>query len=285
MREVVMIQCVGSREEAHPYCSRVCCQGAVKNAIALKELNPAMTVAVLFRDMRTYGFGELHYQKARDLGVLFIRFDPEKKPEVTANGKITVRVSDDVSGVPLEFNPDALVLSAGVRPREDRDKLASTFKTALNSDGFYLEAHMELRPLDFANDGMFLAGIAHAPKTAAETVAQAKGAAARVATVLSHASMQLSATVSEVDGNRCAACLTCVRMCPYGVPEVGADMVAHIEPASCQGCGVCASVCPRKAISLAHYKDEQLIAKVEALFGDEAYEEKKGVFHPDEGGH
>ena len=282
MREVVMIQCVGSREEGHPYCSRVCCQSAVRNAIELKELNPDMSVTVLFRDMRTYGFNELAYQKARDMGVLFVRYDPDSKPVVKANGSITVEITDDVSGFPLDLRPDLLVLSAAIRPQEDRETIASQFKTALNADGFYLEAHMKLRPLDFSNDGMFLAGIAHAPKTMAETVAQAKGAAARVATILSSTRMTIPATVSEVDQDRCAACLTCARLCPYDVPVVRSDtQAAYIEPALCQGCGVCASVCPRKAISLKHYRDGQLVAKVETLFGDEEFEKGHGVYHPD----
>ena len=272
LKQVVMIQCVGSREKEHPYCSRVCCQESVKNAIALKELNQEMNVIVLFRDMRTYGFNELAYQKARDMGVLFVRFDPEHKPEVSANGKIVVKINDDVTGLALNLTPDLLVLSAGIQPQDDRKNLSSQFKTPLNADGFYLEAHMKLRPLDFPNDGMFLAGIAHAPKTISETIAQAKGAAARVATVLSKERMMIPATVSRVDPDRCAACLTCLRMCPYQVPKVGADMVAFIEPALCQGCGVCASVCPRKAIELQHYKDDQLIAKVDTLFDDAEFD-------------
>lgn len=267
LREVVMIQCVGSRNQEHPYCSRVCCREAVKNALAIKAANPQTRVFVLYRDMRTYGFDELHYQRARQAGVVFIRFEPERKPQVEeAAGRLRVRVEDDVLRRPVEFRPDLVVLSAGVRPQHDAAAVSQALKVPLNADGFFLEAHMKLRPLDFPTDGVFLAGLAHAPKTIAESISQAKGAAARAATILAQPYLERSGEVSEVDSRRCAACLTCVRFCPYGVPQITEQGVAYIEPASCQGCGVCASVCPRKAISTRHYRDEQVIAKVDALF-------------------
>ena len=272
LNQVVMIQCVGSREEEHPYCSRVCCQEAVKNALSVKEANPKARVFVLFRDMRTYGFDELHYQRAREAGVVFIRFDPESKPEVSLDGGLTVTVTDDVLGRPVELKPDVLVLSAAIRPHPEAESVSRALKVPLNADGFFLEAHMKLRPLDFPSDGIFLAGLAHAPKSMSESISQAKGAAARAATVISQPVMYRSGIVSEVDQTSCAGCLTCVRLCPYDVPVIDEEGVAYIEPASCQGCGVCASACPRKAITTRHYDDRQLVAKVDVLFGDPPFE-------------
>ena len=284
--EVVMIQCVGSREEDHPYCSRVCCQEAVKNALAIKQANPAARVYVLFRDMRTYGMSELGYLRAREAGVIFIRFDPEKKPEVTVEdvgwdkrsavppwSGLRVTVIDDAIGRPIELRPDLVVLSAAIRPDPQAAAVSQLLKVPLNADGFFLEAHMKLRPLDFPSEGIFLAGLAHAPKTMAECISQAQGAAARAATIISRPTMERSGVVSQVDPARCAACLTCVRLCPYDVPEINEDGVAYIEPASCQGCGLCASACPRKAIVTRSYSDEQIASKIDVLFGDAAFED------------
>jgi len=272
LNEVVMIQCVGSREEEHQYCSRVCCQEAVKNALAIKRANPKARVYVLFRDIRTYGFDEIHYEEAREAGVVFIRFEPDSKPEVSYENGLRVMVTDDVLGRPVELNPDFVVLSAAIRPDPDAGLVSQALKVPLNADGFFLEAHMKLRPLDFPTDGVFLAGLAHAPKTMAESISQAKGAAARAATVISQPYLDQSGIVSEVNGHVCAGCLTCVRLCPYDVPEIGEDGVAHIEPASCQGCGVCASACPRKAIVTRHYSDDQIVSKIDVLFGDLQFE-------------
>ncbi|MFC1597040.1 FAD-dependent oxidoreductase, partial [Planctomycetota bacterium] len=272
LEEVVMIQCVGSREEEHPYCSRVCCQEAVKNALAIKEANPKARVYVLNRDIRTYGFDEIYYERAREAGVVFIRFSEDDKPEVTVDGGLRVRVTDGVLRRPVELKPDVLVLSAAIRPHPTVGAISQALKVPLNADGFFLEAHMKLRPLDFPSDGIFLAGVAHAPKSMAESISQAMGAAARAATVISKPYLDRSGVVSEVDPSACAGCLTCVRTCPYDVPQIGEDGVAYIEPASCQGCGVCASVCPRKAITTRHYGDEQIISKVDVLFGDAEFE-------------
>ncbi len=272
LTEVVMIQCVGSREEGHMYCSRVCCQEAVKNSLAIKQANPKARVYVLFRDVRTYGFDEIHYQRAREAGVVFIRFDPEGKPEVGLKDGLCVTVRDDVLGRPIQLRPDLLVLSAAIRPHARAEAVSRALKVPLTADGFFLEAHMKLRPLDFGSEGIFLAGLAHAPKSMAESISQAKGAAARAATVISQPVMYRSGVVSEVDQASCAGCLTCVRLCPYDVPVIGEDGVAYIEPASCQGCGVCAAGCPRKAITTRHYRDDQITAKIDVLFGDPQFE-------------
>ncbi len=266
LKSVVMIQCVGSRDPQHPYCSRVCCQQAVKNALAIKAINPDVSVVVLHRDMRTYGFQELAYSEAREKGVTFLRFEPPRLPEVQLGEKLRISVWETNLRRELVLSADCVVLSAGIEPAADASRISQLLKVPLGADGFFLEAHMKLRPLDFATEGIYLAGLAHGPKTLSEAVAQAKGAAARAATLLSKSVLYRSGVVSEVDSSRCAACLTCVRLCPYDVPQINEFGVAYIEPASCQGCGVCASACPRKAIVTRHYDDEQLLAKVEALY-------------------
>ena len=266
LNSVVMIQCVGSREPEHQYCSRVCCSQAINNAIKLKELNPATEVTILYRDIRTYGMHELQYRKAREMGITFIHFDAEEKPQVTRESdKLTVRVMDKALRREITLETDLLVLSAAIRPQPDADVFASTLKLPLTQDGFVMEAHMKLRPLDLANEGMYLCGLAHSPKTISESIIQARGAVSRALTVLSQPYLMVGGIVSVVDPEECAACLTCVRSCPYGVPQINEDGVAYIEAAACQGCGICASACPRKAITLQHYSDVQVMAKIAVL--------------------
>ena len=266
LKSVVMIQCVGSREEDHMYCSRICCGQAVKNAIKLKDKNPEIEVYVLYRDIRTYGMNELKYQEARGKGVTFIRFDVDGKPEVKEdNGKLSVEIFDPVIGAGIHLEPDLIALSSAIRPQSDAAKFSSKLKLPLTQDGFYMEAHLKLRPLDFVNEGMYVCGIAHAPKSISESISQARGAVSRAMTILSKPYITVGGIVSEVDEGRCVACLTCVRSCPYNVPIINEKGVAYIEPAACQGCGICASACPRKAIKLRHYSDEQIIAKTAVL--------------------
>jgi heterodisulfide reductase subunit A-like polyferredoxin len=265
--EVVMIQCVGSREEGHMYCSRVCCAEAVKNALRLKAINPDINVTILFRDVRTYGHYELYYRTAREQGVRFIRWIPGRRPQVSTNEQgVEVRVYDEPLKREVLLKPDYLVLSAGIRPRQDMEELASRTKLPLTADGFFLEAHMKLRPLDFFNAGVFLCGLSHAPKLIPETISQAQGAASRAATILSQRQLHISGVVSVVNQEHCVACLTCVRLCPYHVPCINEEGVAAIEAAACQGCGICASACPRKAIEVQHYRDEQIVAQCDTLF-------------------
>jgi heterodisulfide reductase subunit A-like polyferredoxin len=262
---VVMIQCVGSRDEEHPYCSRVCCSTAVNNALRLKEINPRTEVIVLYRDMRTYARKELYYKQAREAGVRFIRFEPERAPEVeVVDGRLEVRVFDQNLKAPLRLRPDWVALSAAIRPAPESLPVANVLKLPLDADGFFLEAHIKLRPLDFANAGMFLCGLGHGPKSIEESIAQAKGAASRAATVLAQKQTMVGGPVAEVDEELCVACLTCLRVCPFGVPRVNERHFAQIDPAACRGCGNCASACPQGAIQVGHFRDDQYVALLEA---------------------
>jgi len=265
LSQVVMIQCVGSRNDENPNCSRICCQTAVKNALHIKKLNPDADVYVLYRDIRTYGLLEEYYTQAREKGVMFFRFDPENPPRVeTAGGKVAVTFQDSVIGRTLRVSPDLLALSAGLEA-EDTEELSAILKLARNSEGFFSEAHVKLRPVDMATDGIFVCGSAHGPKLISESISQALGAAARAATFLAQDHLTLSAVTAWVEGEKCASCLICVRSCPYGVPKIGEEGVSEIDAALCHGCGICASECPAKAIELNWYEDDQILSKVNAL--------------------
>jgi heterodisulfide reductase subunit A len=266
-RCVVMIQCVGSRTEQHPYCSRVCCQTAVKNALALKERDPECAVYVLHRGIRTYGTSELVYRSAREAGVIFVRFDDDDPPRVDLESdRPQVVIRDPAVDQVFRLHADLLVLSTGVVPHPAIEELARVFKLPIDEDGFLLEAHVKLRPVDLVGDGMFLCGMAHAPKTVAESMTQALAASSRAASVLSQRRLSLPGVTARVDPELCAACLTCVRTCPYHVPRMDDDgAVMTIEPASCRGCATCAAACPMQAIEVGHSRPRQLIAAIEAL--------------------
>jgi heterodisulfide reductase subunit A-like polyferredoxin len=267
---VVMIQCVGPAEE---FCSRICCTVALKNALALKERKPDAQVIILYRDIRTYGFKERLYTTARERGVIFVRYDDDHRPAVNVNGSVTVQAWEPVLRRAVEFNPDWLVLSMPIVPREDARQVGGLFKANLDANGFFLEAHVKLRPVDFASDGVFMAGMAHYPKLLDETMIQAQAAASRAARVLSRETLTAGGRVAVVDESRCTGCLTCVRICPFNVPRVQPNLTgvgsimgaAHIEAAICQGCGTCVAECPAQAIQLMHYTDRQINAKADAL--------------------
>jgi heterodisulfide reductase subunit A len=266
--DVVMIQCVGSRIPERPYCSRVCCSTAIKNALKIKEKNPQANIFILYRDIRSYGLLEDYYTQARKAGIIFVRYDLENKPEVTREkGNLMVSVYDPILGEKIILNPQLLVLSSAIIPRENAE-LASLMKLPRTSEGFFLEAHMKLRPVDFASDGMYLCGLAHSPKPLDESIAQAAAAVSRACTLLSHDTIRVGGVVARVDEEKCAACLTCVRVCPYDVPFINEEGVAQIDSARCQGCGSCASECPGKAIELQHFTDKGIIAKSIALLGE-----------------
>ncbi|MBM4295726.1 MAG: CoB--CoM heterodisulfide reductase iron-sulfur subunit A family protein [Deltaproteobacteria bacterium] len=264
---VVMIQCVGCREPEHPYCSRLCCGSAIKNALKIKELRPRAKVFILYRDIRTFAFKELYYKQARELGVQFLCYDIDRKPQVELAGeRLEVSVHDQNLNVPVALTADYLVLSAAVRPHPGGREIHRIFKLPLEADGFFMEAHIKLRPLDFASDGVFLCGLAHGPKYAEESVSQANGAAARALRILSQEEIMVGGAVAQVIKSRCAECLTCVRTCPYGVPVIDYHShVAYIDPAKCHGCGVCVAECPHKAIQLMHSRDDQVFAEIFAL--------------------
>jgi heterodisulfide reductase subunit A-like polyferredoxin len=263
---VVMIQCVGSRNDEMQECSRICCQNAVKNALHIKKLNPDAQVFVLYRDIRTYGLMEDFYKEARELGVIFMRFDKDAPPEVAA-GKdgLSISVKDHIMQQNVSIEADMLVLSAGMRA-ENTDELSGVMKLNRNPEGYFMEAHVKLRPVDMPGEGIFLCGTAHAPKLISETISQAQAAASRATTFLANSEIKLSAITAKVDVDHCVKCLTCVRSCPFEVPTFNTEeKVLEIDEAMCHGCGVCACVCPRQTIQLSFYEDDQLSCKIDAL--------------------
>jgi heterodisulfide reductase subunit A len=262
---VVMIQCVGCRNDERPYCSRVCCSEAIKNAIKFKELNPENEIFILFKDMRTYGFRELYYEKAAGKGVTFVRFNDERPPEITNENGLKVNIHDHFINDKIEIEPDMVVLSTATLPNKDNEKLNKLFKVPLSKDKFFLEAHMKLRPLDFATDGIFLAGLAHSPKFIEECLAQASGTAARAATLLSKHTLETEGVVSQVDKDMCIGCKMCENVCAYGAIKVDPeDIVSKVTAALCKGCGTCAASCPNRAITLKHFTKPQLLSQISA---------------------
>ncbi len=270
-RNIVMIQCVGRGDG---YCSRFCCSAAVKNALKIKELDPSTEVYVLYRDVRTFGLYERYYTLARQRGIHFVHYDHARPPEVGNDDGLRVGVHSPVLGTDLLLPADLVILSTGVVPSEGAQDLARTLKVPVDLDGFFLEAHIKLRPVDFVTEGVFVAGAAHFPKFLEEALVQAQAAAARAVTVLSQDTLHAGGVVAVVEPEKCTGCLTCVRVCPYNVPVIdpaltgagGIEGAARIEAAACQGCGTCAAECPGKAIQLMHYRDEQVMAEQEALF-------------------
>ncbi|MFC1762378.1 FAD-dependent oxidoreductase [Planctomycetota bacterium] len=272
-KNIVMIQCVGSRNEEHAYCSRICCSAAVKNALKTKQLHPTSNVYVLYRDIRTYGFRELYYKQAREAGVIFIRYDQDKPPTVTDDSLLRVTLDSPDLPDSLEIEADHIILSTGVEAQPENKDLSDMLKVPLNADGFYVEAHLKLRPVDFATEGIFLCGLAHSPKCIDENISQARAAAARAATVLSKTHLDVSAQVSEVNQSKCISCMTCVHACPYNAPYMNYDHKGQIEAAKCMGCGICASECPARAIQLHHFETDQFTVMIEQLFNTELISE------------
>ncbi|MFH1741076.1 MAG: 2Fe-2S iron-sulfur cluster-binding protein [bacterium] len=278
---IAMIQCVEQRNDERPYCSRVCCTTAVKNALLLRSRYPEARIVVLYRDMRTYGFREAAYREAREKGVLFIRYDTDQPPELNLNGGVHIRVHEPSLGRILELKSDLVVLAAPMTPRADREELSELLRVPLNSDGFFLEAHMKLRPVDFASEGLFLCGTAHAPKFISETISQANAVAARAATILSRKEMPVSGQIAWVDPDKCISCMTCVHVCPYMAPNVGMNNKAEVQAAVCMGCGSCTAECPAKAIQLRHYIDSQILGAVSSLLQGEVKEKELGLAYPE----
>jgi len=271
-QSLVMIQCVGCRQEDRNYCSRVCCSQAIKCALKLKEINPQMDIYIIYRDMRTYGFKEDYYREAANREVKFIRYEPDDKPQVEAveeGGQRTLRVTvtDPILGKRLSIDADLLALAAAVIPSATSNEISRLFKVPLNPDGFFLEAHVKLRPVDFAADGVFLCGMAHYPKHISETISQAYGAAGRATTILSKDSVIASGAICEVNESECIGCGACQSVCQYGAIELHdtpQGKKARVIPILCKGCGVCNSKCPTGAISLKHFTDDELLSEIDA---------------------
>ena len=277
-KSLAMIQCVGCRNEERNYCSRVCCGQAVKNALKLKEKHPDMDIYILFRDMRTYGLMEDYYREAADKGVKFIRYEAEDKPEaevVEEGGRSNLRitVTHPVLGQKLAIDADILALSVAVIPPAGNEELSKLFKVPLNPDGFFQEAHVKLRPVDFSTEGVFLCGTAHYPKHLSETISQAYGAACRAVSVLSQDSITASGSVAEVNEKMCIGCGACVSACTYGAIELRdtpQGKKAGVNPFLCKGDGLCNAKCPTGAISLKHYTTEEINRQIDAAFAVEA---------------
>ncbi len=273
-RTVVMIQCVGSRDAERPYCSRVCCSEAIKNALRLKQEAPETHVYVLYRDIRTYGFRERYYTEARRRGVVFVRYDPARKPEVSPNGKgLRVEVFDQTLRLPIDITADLVVLSAGIVPTSGGEVVAQLLKVPRTSEGFFLEAHLKLRPVDFATDGVFLCGLAHSAKAIDETIAQAQAAAARAATVLKDR-IELEATISEVVPEKCDGCAYCVGPCPFHAITLieymrkgAVKKIVEVDETACKGCGCCQATCPKEGVFVRGFTLGQIAAQAEAAFG------------------
>ncbi len=262
---ILFIQCVGSRDEAHPYCSKVCCTHSIHSAIEIKKMNPEANIFILYRDIRTYGKRELIYKQARDLGILFFRYDPENKPIVApGEGYVSVEFEDPILGRRLSVDADILCLASRI-DASDNTGLSQAFKVACDSDGWLLEAHQKLRPVDFATDGIFLCGMAHYPKPIDESIAQAKAAASRAITTLAQDTISIGGIVAKVNPKLCSGCEGCIEVCPYGAISMDIKKnVALINSALCKGCGACAATCPSEALTLDGFNNEQLYAQIKS---------------------
>jgi heterodisulfide reductase subunit A len=275
---VVMIQCVGSRNKERRYCSSICCGMAVKNALKIKEKNPRTNVCILYRDMMMYGFWEEYYTRARNSGVIFIRYDRHNRPEVSeSGGKLKVTVQDKILGGNVTIDAGTVALSTAIIPDRD-EQLEKTLSVPRSSDGFYLESHVQLKPVDSYIDGIYICGLSHFPKNVDDAIAQAKAAASKAGMLLSRGHVKAEPIVSSCDAEKCIGCSLCAHFCPYSaIQMVKAEKgkKADIIVAACKGCGVCASYCPTKAISMGRFTDEQINAQIEA-FG-ELIEKEQGA--------
>jgi heterodisulfide reductase subunit A2 len=275
-QSLVMIQCVGCRNEDRNYCARICCSNSVKNALKLKEINPRMDITILFRDMMTYGFSEDYYRDASNKDVRFVRYEPQDKLQVEAveeEGRRMLRVTatDYILGKKLAIDADLLSLAAAVIPSAGNKEMSLLFKVSLGPDDWFKEAHVKLRPVEFGTDGVYLCGIAHYPKHISETINQAYGAAGRVLTLLSHDTVTASGSVAEVNESDCISCGACITACTYGAIEfhdTPQGKKATVNPILCKGDGLCNTVCPTAAISLKHFTDEELLSQIDAAVGD-----------------
>ena len=266
LNNIVMIQCVGSRNGERPYCSRICCSQAIKNALRIKEQFPKVNIYILYRDIRTYGFKEEFYRKARSKGIVFIRHDEGREPQVNSkNGGLEVEVIDPILMERLVIDADLLVLSVGVAPSSGREELSNMLKVPLNEDGFFLEAHVKLRPVEFSTAGIFLCGLAHSPKPVSENISQAQAAAAKAAILLSKHSIAGGGYVAEIDKEKCEGCQLCIQACYFNAISYNEELgVAEVNPILCKGCGICAVICPSGACKVEGFRDAQIFSQVGA---------------------
>jgi heterodisulfide reductase subunit A len=267
-RRVLMLQCVGSREPEHPYCSRVCCSEAIKNSLLLKQRYPLLDITILYRDIRAYGFREDYYREAKEKGVKFIPFDPERPPRLTTAKRrpLSVWTWDGLLNEEVGLAADLLILSAGIEPPADNVRLSQQLGIPLTLEGFFLEAHQKLRPVETPTDGIFLCGLAHSPKSLGESVAQAQAAAVRAAAILFQTELASGEITASIDSHRCRRCLTCLETCPYGAVKLKPDTSPLVQEELCRGCGICAAECPAEAITLSRYTDAELEAQIRAAF-------------------
>ena len=274
LEDIVMIQCVGSRNKERPYCSRICCGVAIKNALRIKEINPLANVYILYRDIRTYGLKEKYYYEAGEKGIRFIRYDEDEPPkvEITSDGKFRVQIYDHVLGQDILLEPDLITLSSAILPQPDNEELAKMLKVPLSKDKFYLEAHMKLRPVDFATEGVFVCGFAHSPKFIDECISQSAAAAARACTILNKDVMESEGIVSYVNESTCRGCGYCVEACPYNAIELKEVnqfghivQVANVNEILCKGCGSCAAACLSGSIQQRKFEDRQIMTMIESF--------------------
>jgi heterodisulfide reductase subunit A len=264
IRSAVFILCVGSRIKERPYCSEVCCTHSVVGALKLKEINPDMDVFIVYRDMRTFGLFEDLYREARSKGILFIRYDETKELKVAEDqNDLQVLFTSSVLNREMEIRPDLLILATALVPPE-KNRIATLFKVPVNKDGFFAEAHVKLRPIDFATDGVFLCGLAHSPKPINESIAQGLGAAARAVTLLSQKEMFGNAIVAFINPESCVGCQGCLKVCPYEAIQFLEDRrICEINEVICKGCGACAATCPSASAQLKRFTSRQIYAQIE----------------------
>jgi heterodisulfide reductase subunit A len=273
-RDIVMIQCVGSRDEKRPYCSRVCCAQALRNAIRVREERPEANVSILYREIRSYGVNEDLYARAREAGVRFIRYADGDRPFVEERGgRLAVTVNDPILGGAVTLEADTVSLAAAMEPdAAENFRLAQMLKVPLNQDGFFMEAHAKLRPVDFAAEGVYLAGLAHSPKNTRECIVQGRAAAARAATVLARGFLETEGAIAYVYANLCVACGACESVCAYTAINVEETVIrgravkkAVVNEILCKGCGTCGAVCRCGAIDVNGFSDAQVMNELEYL--------------------
>ncbi|MBT4288213.1 MAG: CoB--CoM heterodisulfide reductase iron-sulfur subunit A family protein, partial [Deltaproteobacteria bacterium] len=271
MDDVVMIQCVGSREkETHEYCSRICCMGAIFNALLIKEKNPDARIFVLFRDIMTYGSFERYYTEARTKGVIFVEYDLDNKPKVEIeDGKPVVTFKDKVLDAEIELPVDMLALATGIEADQSNQKLAEIYGVDLNEDGFFIEADAKWRPIEFQKLGTYVVGVAHSPMTLKESIMQAEAAVQKSHTYLSGREIQLAREISVTHDANCVRCKRCIDICPYHARSYDADeKCIVIDSATCQACGMCATACRNSAAEVKGWSSKQMMAVIDAKLMD-----------------